>query len=347
MSVYCNDGFTLVEPLVRAVTGRSYAKFHVAGVAQPQAFMGAQASGGAFTTPTDMGTFLRVFLNGGTVGGVRTLRPSSVAAMGVDQTVGTFDPAPAGAMAYGLGWDTVAEPGLGAVGITAWAKSGIVPQYRAQVVVAPEAGLGVVVMGTTGAGFDPLAIAQRVLLRALAETGRIPSFPEPLPPVAAHVAPVPDGLLGSISGEYASYKGILRVRPEENGSLTLLTFDGRDFKPTTTGLLYRSDGWFTSDALPLASFRLVEGDGAPYLAQRSPFGSKHYLDQWAAVQRVRGARPELSPAWSARTRSCSWRARTPGSRSPHRRSFRGSSSPCRRTAIAMRSNLPGATSRRG
>jgi CubicO group peptidase (beta-lactamase class C family) len=332
MSVYCNDGFSLVETLVRDVTGRSYAeyvqseilaplgmahssytvtpfsgdayaKFFSGGVVQSQEFIGPQASGGLYTTPTDMAAFLRVFLNGGTSGKARILLSSSVDAMGVDQTLGTFDPAPSPGLAYGLGWDTVTEPGLRAVGISGWAKSGGVANYLAEIVVAPRAGLGVVVMGTAGAGFDTLAIAQRVLLRALSETGRIPSFPDPLPPVAEPVAPVPDGMLAAISGEYASGNAVHRLRPEENGSMTLLAFDGREFSPARTELLYRSDGWFTSEASPLVSFRVVEGGGTQYLAMRFPGGDRHYLDQMLQAQRVRGKSAPLSPSWDGRVDS--------------------------------------------
>jgi hypothetical protein len=159
------------------------------------------------------------------------------------------------------------------------------------------------VMGTAGAGFDTLGIAQRVLLRALSETGRIPSVPDPLPPVAAPVAPVPDGMFAAISGEYAAGNAVYRLHPEENGSLTLLAFDGREFSPARTGLLYRTDGWFTSAASPLVSFRIVEGDGTQYLALRSPGGDRHYLDQMLYAQRVRGKSSPLSPSWSGRVGS--------------------------------------------
>jgi CubicO group peptidase (beta-lactamase class C family) len=332
MSVYCNDGFSLVETLVMAVTGKSYAeyvqaeiltplgmahssytlapfsgdsyaKFFSAGVVQSQEFIGPQASGGLYTTPTDMAALVRVFLNGGTVGKTRILQTSSVEAMGANQTLGTFNPAPSPGLAYGLGWDTVTESGLQAVGITGWGKNGGIANYLAQIVVAPQAGLGVVVMGTAGAGFDTLAIAQRVLLRALSETGRIPSFPDPLPPVAAPVAPVPDGMLATISGEYAAGNAVYRLHPEENGSLTLLAFDGKGFSPARSGLLYRSDGWFTSEAAPLVSYRVVEGGGTQYLALRFPGGTRHFLDQMLYAQRVRGKSAPLSPSWSGRVGS--------------------------------------------
>jgi hypothetical protein len=269
------------------------------------------------------------------VGKARILLPSSVDAMGVDQTLGTFNPAPSSGLAYGLGWDTVTESGLEAAGISGWAKSGGVAYYAAEIVVAPQAGLGVVVMGTAGAGFDTLGIAQRVLLRALSETGGIPSFPSPLPPISAPVAPVPDGMLAAISGEYATGNGVFRLHPEANESLTLFALGDGGFMPSKTGLLYRSDGWFTSEASPLVSFRVVEGGGTQYLAMRFPGGNRYSLDQMLFAQRVRGKSSPLSPSWSGRVGS-TWLL---VNESPDALMFLGDADP--RLELATSPELPG------
>jgi len=329
MSVYCNDGFTLVEALVRAVTGLDYADYvarHIfqplgmhhsafalapfpsgtyargyrGGVLQPQEFTNEHASGGVFSTPTDMAPFLRLFLNGGTVGGVRTLDGTSIEEMAVDQTTGSFNPVPSASMAYGLGWDSVSEPALRAVGVEGWAKSGGVMQYEAQVLVAPREGLAVVVMGTKGGAYEPLVIAQRVMLRALSETGRIPSFPGPVPAWAAPEVPVPDGLLAAIAGVYAQYERVTQLRPEPDGSLTQLVLRDGAFEPALTGLRYRSDGGFTSSANPLASLSVVEAGGHRYVAGHGATGSKTYVDQNLSDQRVSGSATPLSRAWAGR-----------------------------------------------
>lgn len=329
MSVYCNDGFTVVEALVRAVTGKSYsqyvkdaildplgmaqsafplgpfpdgsfARFHMSGVPQAQEYTNLHASGGLYSTPTDMAAFARLFLDGGSVGGTRILSAASVAAMAVDGTAGSFNPVPSATMAYGLGWDSVTEPALRAVGVDGWTKNGGSYFYGAQILVAPADGLAVVVMGTNGNGYSPLAVAQRVMLRALAETGRIPAFPAPLAPVAAPEAPAPDGLIASMAGMYGSHDKIVQVRAEGDGSLTLLTLGAEGFAPTTVGLRYRQDGWFTATSSPLESYRLVEGEGRAYLARRSPMDLRTYLDQMALLQRVEGTGLALSDAWKAR-----------------------------------------------
>ena len=331
MEVYCNDGFTLVEILVKAVTGQSYAeyvpaaildplgmlhsaytevpfldgtyaKFYRSGVAQPEEFVGAQASGGLYTTPTDLAAFARMFLNQGALGATQVLAAASVAAMAVDQTLGTFNPVKSSGFTYGLGWDTVQEPGLQAVGIAGWSKGGDSGFYGAELMIAPQAGLAVVVMGTQGAGYNHTAFAQRVLLRALVESGSIAAFPAPLDPVAAPVAPVPEGLLASVAGYYVNYKTLYQVRAETNNSLSLLQFGPGGFTPTSTELQYRADGWFTSEAAPLLSYQVVAAAGTQYLAGRyAP--APHYLEQFAAAQRVQALAVPLSPAWSNRVSS--------------------------------------------
>jgi CubicO group peptidase (beta-lactamase class C family) len=79
MSVYCNDGFTITEALIKAMTGKSYVQFvhdeiltplgmantrypisafpagsyakaYVKGAAKPQEFVNLFASGGAYST---------------------------------------------------------------------------------------------------------------------------------------------------------------------------------------------------------------------------------------------------------------------------------------------------------
>ena len=46
------------------------------------------------------------------------------------------------AEAYGLGWDTVTQPGLRAVGVRGWQKGGDNADYGATTVVAAEVELG-------------------------------------------------------------------------------------------------------------------------------------------------------------------------------------------------------------
>jgi CubicO group peptidase (beta-lactamase class C family) len=338
MSVYCNDGFTITEALVEAMSGKSYVQFvqdeiltplgmantryplsafpagsfakaYVKGAAKPQEFVNTLASGGAYSTADDMARIAMMFLSGGRVGTTRILSSASVAEMAKDQTIGSFNPIHNDSLAYGLGWDSVSQPGLAAVGFDGWAKQGDSNDYHAALVVSPQAQLGILVL-TSGPGLlPPIVVAERVLLRALDENGRIATFPSPLLPVVPPVAPVPDGLLAAIAGEYAQGSLIMQLQPQPDGSLLASLRSDAGWTPLPPGspLKYRRDGWFASDQDPLTAFRVVDVDllGVPtqYILSRTPAGYGHYLNFSVVAQRVRRRPGNLSAAWRARLSS--------------------------------------------
>ena len=338
MSVYCNDGFTITAALVEATTGKSYVQFvqdeiltplgmantryplsafpagsyakaYVKGAAKPQEFVNTLASGGVYSTADNMARIAMMFLSGGRVGTTRILSGASVAEMAKDQTIGSFDPIHNESLAYGLGWDSVSQPGLAAVGFDGWAKGGDSSDYHAALVVSPQAQLGIVVL-TSGPGSPPpIVVAERVLLRALDENGRIAAFPSPLLPVVPPVAPVPDGLLAAIAGEYAQGSVMVQLQPQPDGSLLVSLRSDAGWTPTPPGspLKYRSDGWFASDQDPLKAFKVVDADllGEPtqYILNRAPAGYGHYLNFIVFAQRVRRRPGNLSAAWRDRLSS--------------------------------------------
>src|SRR5206468_3562218 len=160
MSVYCNDGFTITAALVEAMSGKSYVQFvqdeiltpldmantryplsafpagsyakaYVKGAAKPQEFVNTLASGGVYSTADNMARIAMMFLSGGRVGTTRILSGVSVAEMAKDQTIGSFDPIHNESLAYGLGWDSVSQPGLAAVA-GEYAQGSVIVQLRAQ-----------------------------------------------------------------------------------------------------------------------------------------------------------------------------------------------------------------------
>jgi len=336
MSVYCNDGFTITAALVEAMSGKSYVQFvqdeiltplgmantryplsafpagsyakaYVKGAAKPQDFANSLASGGAYSTADDMARIAMMFLNGRRVGTTRILSGAAVAEMAVDQTTGSFNPIHNDSLAYGLGWDSVSQPGLAAVGFDGWAKGGDTSDYHAALVVSPKAQLGIVVL-TSGPGSPlPIVVAERVLLRALDENGRIAAFPSPLLPVVPPVAPVPDGLLAAIAGEYAQGSLIVQLQAQPDGSLQASLRSDAGWTQSGSPLKYRDDGWFASDQDPLKAFKVVDADllGVPtqYILYRAPAGYGHYLDPIVFTQRVRRRPGNLSAAWRARLSS--------------------------------------------
>src|SRR5436190_20180077 len=288
----------------------SYAKAYVKGAAKPQEFVNTLASGAVYSTADDMARIAMMFLNGGRVGTTRILSGASVTEMAKDQTIGSFDPIHNDSLAYGLGWDSVSQPGLAAVGFDGWAKGGDSDDYHAALVVSPQAQLGIVVLTDSGPGSAPaIAVAERVLLRALDENGRIAAFPSPLLPVVPPVAPVPDGLLAAIAGEYATDSVIVQLRAQPDGSLLVSLRSDAGWTPIPPGspLKYRHDGWFASDQDPLKALKVVDADllGVPtqYMLYRAPNGYGHYLNFGVFCQRVHRRPGNLSAAWRARLSS--------------------------------------------
>ena len=337
MSVYCNDGFTITAALVQAMSGKSYVQFvqdeiltplgmantryplsafsagsyakaYVNGAAKPQEFVNTLASGAVYSTADDMARIAMMLLGGGRVGTTRILSSASVADMAADQTIGSFDPIHNNSFAFGLGWDSVSQPGLAAVGFDGRAKGGDSNDYGAAIIVSPQAQLGIVVIAALGNGSArAIAIAERVLLRALYENGRIAAFPSPLPPVVPPVAPVPDGLLAAIAGEYAQGSLIVQLQAQPDGSLQASVRSDAGWTQSGPPLKYRDDGWFASDQDPLKAFKVVDADllGVPtqYFLNRAPAGYGHYLNFGVFAQRVRRRPGNLSAAWQARLSS--------------------------------------------
>ncbi len=336
MNVYSNEGFAMVEQLVAARTGKSYVQFiqdeilkplqmnhsryaldyfpagsfadrYKDGLRLPQLFVNSYASGGLYSTPGDMGRIAMMLIGGGRLDGVRILSQDAVAAMGVDQTLTGFNPARPDAWRFGLGWDTVRQPGLAATGLAGWQKSGdVVLQgsgYGAVMVVAPREGLAVIVMGASGSFGSGAAtvLAERVLLRAFVETGRIASMPQPLdmPPLPLKT---PDaGQLDSVCGDYANNDTLLRVQKESADALGIARYDAAagNWVSQKTGLKLRNDDRYASDADPSQSFSFANADGRDYLIYRSTQGYKHYQDDLIYAQRVSAA-AAMPAAWAGR-----------------------------------------------
>lgn len=328
-AIYCNDGFTMVDLLVAAVSGKSYPRFvqdeiltplgmghsrfalapfvtgsyapafRADGTPWPQEYTNAYASGGLYTTPGDMARLAMMFINGGTCGGVQILSASAVAEMGRDQTAGlAFAPLPSGSR-YGLGWDSVEQPGLSAVGVACWQKSGVTTCYHTDFFVAPRERLAVLVTGVSSA-FPVSRLAERIILTALVEQGRIAVVPAPLPAVPRPEQAATDADLAAMAGYYGTYNKVLRVEPQPDRTLTISGYAGGTWYASPDVLKRRADGTFTSDAAPLIDYRTFDGEGRRYLAVAVPDGMAHYRVEIPYAQRIEPASAPLSAAWESR-----------------------------------------------
>lgn len=333
LSVYCNDGFTLVEQLIPAVTGKSYAQFvrdeilvplgmhnsrymvdripggsfakryDTKGAELPFQYINILASGGLYSTPSDIARLAGALIGKGLTGSVRILSERSVAEMAADQTLKSFNPVKSDMVSYGLGWDTVRQPGLGAVGVTAWQKGGSIPYTKSIFTVAPDERMAVFVVGASGnfSSDDAIVLAERVLLNALKEKGRISSIParltgKPLPEKA-----VPEAQLESSTGYYANSDSLMSVSRGPGNTLNISRYDAEknEWNEWQTGLKMRTDGHFSRTEEPLRSFAFSSGDGRHYLVSRSVGGYGHYQDNEVMAQKVAAPGP-LPASWKKR-----------------------------------------------
>lgn len=326
MAVYCNDGFTMIEPLIAAVSGKSYTRFvtdeiltplsmthsrfatelFAAGTFAPvyrgdtklpQECVNAYASGGLYSTPSDMARLAMMLMNGGQLGGKRILSELAVAEMGRDQTAAlTFNPVPT--YRFGLGWDTIAQPGLAAVDIATWSKNGGTTYYGSEFFVAPTQRLAVMLTGTT-LTYGSQRLAELILLRALAERKTIAKVPTPLANTPLPTRNPTDAELKAIAGVYDCYDQLVRVVAESSRTLTLYTYADDRWTSLAVGLKLRTDGTWSNDAEALIAYRLLDAGGRTYLVKRTAPGYKHYLAELPYTQRVEpGA--SLSAAWKKR-----------------------------------------------
>lgn len=330
MSVYCNDGFTMVEPLIEAVTGKTYVQFVSDEILNPlgmthsrfalepfqqgsyapgyvgdfelqQEFMNAYATGGLCSTPSDMARLAMMLLNAGQFQGRRILQPASVLEMARNQTVTETIRPVVMADGFGLGWDGVREGGLAEVGVTAWHKNGGTNIYGSELFVLPDEGLALFITGTSRT-YGPIALAERIVLNALVEKGRIAAFPPPLTAPSTKSIAASDLQLAEMTGFYANYTGLARI--ESSGGVLVLSTYANGAWIYETSLQLRSDGSFSSDKDLLTSYRSVSAQGERYLIKRCAGavvgqGLKHHQDEFPYMQKVNpgGA---LMPAWTSR-----------------------------------------------
>jgi len=330
MSVYCNDGFTLVEALVPLVTGKtfaeyvhdevltplgmdhsayplepfepgSYAKAYRGDVARPFEVVNVLAAGGLYSTPTDMSNLATMLMNGGVFNGTRVLSAKAVADMGADQTLLSFNPVPSNAARYGLGWDTVTQPGLRAVKVTGWSKGGDSIDYHAGFIVAPRARLAVTVIGVASLGSTDLeTLGERILLHALVDQGTLRRLPKPIPSAAPPVKNATDAQLHVMEGYWALNQAVFRIAASESDPQALvfsvLSTDG--WHAADNSLRLRTDGRFHADGSVGSMYTMTAG-GRRYLVNRTVGSNGHYLDSMLLAQKLHPL-PALSAPWQSR-----------------------------------------------
>lgn len=331
IAVYCNDGFTLAELVVEAVSGQSFGQFLrvnlLAGAVHPgmprglantftpqdefdtsrlvktyadpsdtrplpQDTLGIVGTGGLYATASDLAAF------GSSFGDM--LSETSVAAMsGAEYQRGVWPEDDADLIAYGLGWDSVKVYPFALGGIQALMKVGDTQFYHAALVIIPEYSLSAGVLTSGGSSVYNLLAANQMLIAVLAERGITVTQEAPALPEAAAAA-MPEGLT-DFSGYYGSFSQQMEVTITPDGKLTIhsLTVPSAPNQE----FYYHSDGSFRDATGQAALVKPVtEENGVTYLYQKAwselpglgLLPTSNYLAQKLPDNKVT---PQVQAAW--------------------------------------------------
>lgn len=333
LAVYCNDGFTMIERLVLAVTGQSFEAFVKAAILDPlemtessypleplpagsfaepydragvrygQEYVMAYATGGLRSTSGDMMKLATMLMDKGLYKGRRIVSEASIAAMGQDQTLGLrINPSPE--WRWGLGWDSVRQLGLDAAGVQAWSKNGGTIFYSTEFFVLPQERMAFFISGNSH-GYSPTVLAEGILLRALKGTGRIADVPAALLTRAPATVTPAQGQVQAVLGIYGNHEAPWKVVSPDGVRIDLLQGTSApdepfSWKPAITGLRLRSDGWWWSDAEGAPSYRWTVDGGHRYLMLRVGNANGHYRLTLPLGQQMPAAPAPLQAPWVER-----------------------------------------------
>jgi CubicO group peptidase (beta-lactamase class C family) len=200
-SVYCNDGFQLLEILVERVSGLSYSEFLDKNISDPLELTATKTpldefdrqqlaktyyptmeqalpvestnvlgAGGIYSTAEELLWFNEVLI------GNRTDILSEQAAKAMqshEYKKGIWVSDERNTINYGLGWDAVSLAPFSDYGITALTKGGDTNMYHAALTAIPEYDISIAVLTSGGSSIFNGIFASNVLLEYLKDTGKI------------------------------------------------------------------------------------------------------------------------------------------------------------------------------
>lgn len=290
-SVYCNDGFTLAQLIVEAVSGQDFMEYvheHIlapAGLEHtfapgddfdpdllaktysgsdprplPQDCLNAVGAGGLYASASDLAAF------GGALTDSTLLSDSSREAMAAPEyDRGIWPDDTLDLLSYGLGWDCVSFFPFSQNGIQALVKGGDTLRYHAGLIVLPQHRMAAAVLSSGGSSAYNELAAARLLTEALRQDGvavdeTVPALPD------AQAAAMPAELT-TLSGYYGSTTAQYQVDVSADGKLTLSYLNLPQMPAQVFS--YYSDGTFRDEHnLSLLSF-VMESNGETYLYQKA------------------------------------------------------------------------------
>lgn len=321
-SVYCNDGFTLAQLVVEAVSGQEFMDYVRANILTPAGLketyapgdtfnsratiysgtdtiplpmdcLGVLGTGGLYATAEDLAAF------GGALTGETLLKNSSLDAMAAPEYARGLWPkenAP-DALAYGLGWDNVEWFPFHENGIQALVKGGDTQYYHAGLVVLPEHNMAAAVLTSGGVSTYNEMAASQMLIAALAAKGvEVDETPVALP--EASPAKMPQELMKN-AGYYGSLMQY-KVDVSAGGTLTM-SYLGMEVPAQT--FTYHDDGTFRDETGTACLKFVKESNGETYLYQRAftvlpglgGLGTSNYAAVKLPENKIS---PELQKSWN-------------------------------------------------
>lgn len=292
-SAYCNDGFTLVQLVVEAVSGKDFMDYVRSALLTPAGLkntyaptdgsialndlamtctadeaqrvlpadcLGIIGAGGIYATAEDLAAF------GGTLTGTSVLSAKSTAAMAAPEyDRGIWPDEPLGMVSYGLGWDAVEFRPFEQNGIQCLVKGGDTLRYHAALLVLPQYKMAAAVLTSGGVSTYNELAAARMLADALKDRGVTLKETAPTLP-SASAAAMPASVV-SESGYYGTTTQQVKITVTADGKLTLHQMSSADLPDQT--LSYYSDGSFRDENSSVAVKLVKESNGSTYFYQQS------------------------------------------------------------------------------
>ncbi|MFS0868550.1 serine hydrolase domain-containing protein [Paenibacillus xylanilyticus] len=284
-SVYCNDGFQLLEILVERVSGLSYSEYIAKFISDPlqleatktplDSFDRKQLSetywptmetklpvenanilgtGGIYSTAEELSRFAEVLIGN---------RPdilsesSALSMQNHEYRQGIWVSEERNTFNYGLGWDAVALAPFSDYGITALTKGGDTMLYHASLITIPEHDISMAVLSSGGSSIYNQMFASKVLLEVLEDQGII----EEIQPDQTFSTPVKVKMpteLTAYSGLYGTVGTTLDI-DIKNSEIKLPALQGGLIPEQT--YVYTGEGQFTSpDGSVKVSFEKERND---------------------------------------------------------------------------------------
>ncbi|WP_179953124.1 serine hydrolase domain-containing protein [Desulfobotulus mexicanus] len=314
LHVYCNDGFTLAELVVEAVTGMafteymkkelldplgmkrsrfalktfpegSYAASVVNGNLLPMENANLYGAGGLYSTVTDLSLFASMIADRGLVNKKNFLSSDAMKMMEENRTKNSFRVVDTDTMAFGLGWDNVNHPATGSLGIRALTKNGATASYNSEFWVLPEEKLGLTILSVNASNSNLSSMAEKIILNALVDKGSLSGLPENMEQAERQASLPHEGYMEAISGHYASNEDLFRVRELSEDSIGIEIRGESEWQIRFEKLRYNKDGWFISDDEGTPAFRFEEKDARRYMVLKDYAG--HYFTEIPLAQQLK------------------------------------------------------------